>query len=237
MVRNRVRIRYRKDGDLRWLGHQDLVRVWDRLLRRADVQPAMSEGFHKRPRINFPSALAVGIEGLDEIVELELRNERDPADLSASLDAHAPPGLAIVAIEPMPEGAKFSQPASAVYEIRLPADRASAVRESVARLRPAASHPVEALTATPEASSVEPLPATVEGLDVVDDVLRMNLRLGEAGAVRPRDLLARLGLGDLESLGLPLVRTRVEVAGEAPQSVPGSCEPARRTPFAETERP
>ena len=98
------------------------------------------------------------------------------------------------------------------------------------RLWPATSLPVEALTVTPEASAVEPLPPTVQGLEVVDDVLRMSLRLGEAGAVRPRDLLARLGLGDLEASGLPLVRTRVEVAGEATAVSPGSCEPARRTP-------
>jgi hypothetical protein len=189
MVRNRVRIRYRKDGDLRWLGHQDLVRVWDRLLRRADVRPALTEGFHKRPRINFPSALAVGIE------------------LSATLDAHAPPGLSIVGVEPLPEGARFSQPASAVYEIRLPADRVAAVVAQIECLRSSAE------ATSSDAPGVEPLPATVRGLDVVDDVLRMDLRLGEAGAVRPRELLARLGLDDLEATGAPLVRTRVEVAG------------------------
>lgn len=207
MVRNRVRIRYRKDGDLRWLGHQDLVRVWDRLLRRADVRPALTEGFHKRPRINFPSALAVGIEGLDEVVELELREERTPAELSATLDAHAPPGLSIVGVEPLPEGARFSQPASAVYEIRLPADRVTAVVAQIECLRSSAE------VTSSDAPGVEPLPATVRGLDVVDDVLRMDLRLGEAGAVRPRELLARLGLDDLEATGAPLVRTRVEVAG------------------------
>jgi len=67
MTRTRVRIRYRKLDDLRWLGHQDLVRVWERLLRRADVRPAHREGFHKRPKMNFPSALAVGI-GLFEAI-------------------------------------------------------------------------------------------------------------------------------------------------------------------------
>jgi radical SAM-linked protein len=206
MVRNRVRIRYRKDGDLRWLGHQDLVRVWDRLLRRADVRPALSEGFHQRPRMNFPSALAVGIEGLEEVFELELSDDRAPADLSAALVVHAPSGLSIVAVEPLPEGSRFSQPASAVYEIRLPGDRVAAVVAQLERLR---------LAADPNAPlpDLEPLPATVRSVDVVDDVLRMDLRLGEAGAVRPRELLARLGLGDLEASGAPLVRTRVEVAG------------------------
>ena len=34
MVRRRVRIRFRKEGDLRWIGHLDLLRCWERLLRR-----------------------------------------------------------------------------------------------------------------------------------------------------------------------------------------------------------
>ncbi|HEX3724775.1 MAG TPA: TIGR03936 family radical SAM-associated protein, partial [Pirellulales bacterium] len=63
MVRQRVRIRFRKQGDLRLLGHRDLLRAWERLLRRTGLELRMSAGFHPRPKINFPSALAVGIAG------------------------------------------------------------------------------------------------------------------------------------------------------------------------------
>jgi hypothetical protein len=44
----------------------------ERLFRRAGLRLGMSEGFHPKPRLSFPSALAVGIEGLDEVMELEL---------------------------------------------------------------------------------------------------------------------------------------------------------------------
>ena len=67
MVRQRVRICFSKQDDLRWLSHRDLMRTWERLLRRAEVPLGMSEGFHPKPRMNFPSALAVGIAGLDEV--------------------------------------------------------------------------------------------------------------------------------------------------------------------------
>ena len=236
MTRTRVRIRYRKLDDLRWLGHQDLVRVWERLLRRADVRPAHSEGFHKRPKMNFPSALAVGIGSLDEVLELELENDCDLDELSSRIDAHAPPGLTVGSIERMPPPARFSQPAGAVYEIRLPEDRCETVRAQIARLQRAPSGPhtadsalsssatapagavdaaADSATATlVNSPSVEPpsLPASVREVSIVDDVLRMDLRLGEAGAVRPRDLLAALGLADLETTGARLMRTRVEVA-------------------------
>lgn len=73
MVRRRVRIRFLKSGMLRYLGHRDFVRAIERLLRRAGIVPAMTEGFHPKPKMSFPLALAVGIEGWDEILELELR--------------------------------------------------------------------------------------------------------------------------------------------------------------------
>ena len=59
-IRDRYRIRFGKTGLLRWIGHHDLQRLWERLLRRADLRLSMSQGFHPKPRINFPSALALG---------------------------------------------------------------------------------------------------------------------------------------------------------------------------------
>lgn len=264
MVRTRVRIRFRKEHDLRLLGHHDLLRAWERWLRRADVRPAHTEGFHKRPRMNYPSALAVGICGLDEVVELELENDRDLDTIAAALTAQAPIGLSIVSIERMPAGARFSQPAAAEYEIRLPDDALASVGARIERWRsaqssaiaPAAHFPAQestsnaapspesdpnfapsaaltapAVTTAPDAASnvapssdvaatavelspdPERLPASVQGLELADGVLRMRLKLGEAGAVRPRDLLTSLGLSDLEHRGVRLVRTRVEVVG------------------------
>jgi hypothetical protein len=234
MPRPRYRIRYRKLDDLRLVGHHDLVRLWERLLRRADVKPAMSEGFHPRARVNFPSALAVGISGLDEVMELELSEERDPADLAAALERHAPAGLSIASIEPMGDAARFSQPAAAAYEVPLPADQADAVKARI-EARRAAGDPVgnavpgvpsvlvDVATADPGAAEPtqphaarppqnEPWPESIRSLDVVDGVLRMHLRLGEAGAVRPRDLLASLELADLETQGFQITRTRVELS-------------------------
>jgi radical SAM-linked protein len=220
MPRPRYRIRFRKLDDLRLVGHHDLVRLWERLLRRADVKPAMSEGFHPRARVNFPSALAVGISGLDEVMELELSEERDPSDLAAALERHAPAGLSIAGIEPMGDGTRFSQPAAAGYEVPLPADQVAGVKARIEarRARGNACTSQEnggAASAAPapglETQSLEPWPDSIRSLDVVDGVLRMHLRLGEAGAVRPRDLLAALELSDLETQGFQITRTRVEL--------------------------
>ena len=64
MERQRVRMRFRKEGDLRLISHRDLLTAIERLFRRIGLKLSMSGGFHPRPRISFPLSLALGIRGL-----------------------------------------------------------------------------------------------------------------------------------------------------------------------------
>jgi len=106
MVRLRVRIRFTKQGDLRLIGHRDLMRCFERVFRRAGLALSFSQGFHPKPRMTFPSALAVGIEGLNEVMEVELAKAADAEDLLRRLRRHAPPGLVFLAAEALPEGSR-----------------------------------------------------------------------------------------------------------------------------------
>jgi len=72
MARHKVRIRFRKAGDLRMVSHHDLMRCFARMLRRAALPFRSSEGFHPKPRLSFPLSLALGIVGCEEVVDLEL---------------------------------------------------------------------------------------------------------------------------------------------------------------------
>ncbi|HMP04496.1 MAG TPA: TIGR03936 family radical SAM-associated protein [Gemmatales bacterium] len=91
--RCKIRLRFRKDGDLRFVSHHDLMRLMERLLRRAAMPLRTSEGFHPKPRIVFAHALALGIEGWDEVVEIELQQHLSPSEVLARLNAAAPTPL------------------------------------------------------------------------------------------------------------------------------------------------
>ena len=80
-MRHRARITFRKHGDLRFIGHRDLVRVFERMLRRTGVGLALSQGFHPKAKLSFPLALAVGIEGARELLEVEFS---EPIDVDAT---------------------------------------------------------------------------------------------------------------------------------------------------------
>src|ERR1051326_7956012 len=98
MIGDKFRIRFRKRGELRFLSHHDLMRTFERMLRRATIPFRSSSGFHPKPRLVFPLSLPLGVAGLNEAVELELSEERPADEILSRLAAQAPAGLDLLSI-------------------------------------------------------------------------------------------------------------------------------------------
>jgi radical SAM-linked protein len=208
MVRLRVRVRFSKEGDLRLIGHRDLMRCFERLFRRAGLILSFSEGFHPKPRMTFPLALAVGIEGLDEVMELELAETVAADELLRRISPHAPAGLSFRAVELLPEGSKKAGVRSVSYEATIPDADQAGLGERIERLLAAASCPIERPRGR-AAIDVRPL---LSELSLADGVLQMRLHVDTRGSVGPREVLAALGLADVERRGSRLCRTAVEIS-------------------------
>ena len=87
---------------------------------------AQSQGFTPRPKIVFALALGLGIEGQDEIVDIELSEPREPADVLCRLAAAAPPGFHWLGAEVLPPGAPAPRPVALEYELKVPTQRHAA---------------------------------------------------------------------------------------------------------------
>ena len=207
MIRQRFRICFTKQDDLRWLSHRDLMRTWERLLRRAGVPLSMSEGFHPKPRMNFPSALAVGIAGLNEVVEVDLSEAWSTEQLEAALAPQLPPGLLLRSVTLMPLEAGKAQAVGVDFTATVPPERQAVVAERIAWLLEQAAYPIE----REGRSAPLDLRPLIENLGIVDSVVQMRLRLDRQGSARPLEVLAAIGLGELEAEGGELTRTHVEI--------------------------
>lgn len=90
----RLRVCFGKLGDMRLVSHLDLVRLFDRAVRRASLPVAFSGGFHPAPRIAIANALSLGYTSRGELVEFELRQRVDCEEfrrlLGAELNADLP---------------------------------------------------------------------------------------------------------------------------------------------------
>lgn len=215
MDRHRLRIRFRKEGDLRWISHRDLLRLFERMLRRAGLKLGMSEGFHPKPRMSFPLALALGIEGHDEVMELELSEPLEARFVETVLEPQCPSGLVLSKIEVLSDFRNKAQVNSVAYEIEVPSDRQEAVAGAVERFLSAG----EILITRENRTSPIDLKADFESMELTDGRLRFSMRTTRTAGSRPREYLAELGLDDLETCGAFVTRTEVTLAPPKNMSV------------------
>lgn len=101
----RYRIKYSKRGTSCYISHLDLVRTLERAFRRAGLPIAFSEGFNPHPRFSFAAPLPVGVEGLAEVLEVELQEPVEHKDLAERLNGTLPPGLVVLEVTSVPDNA------------------------------------------------------------------------------------------------------------------------------------
>jgi radical SAM-linked protein len=212
MIRQRVRLRFRKEGDLRWISHRDLARAFERLFRRMGLRLSMSEGFHPKARMSFPSALALGIAALDEVMEFELAEHVEGAELARRIAALAPPGLVVFDVQVLPENTPKAKIVGMSYQAPVPSDRREAVACAIQHIAAREQWPIE----RDDRSAPLDLKADLSSLELADGpqgpVVQFRLSAAREAAVRPREVLEAVGLGDLEHQGQQLTRTSVHLA-------------------------
>jgi radical SAM-linked protein len=206
-VRQRVRVRFTKQDDLRWISHRDLMRTWERLFRRAGVNMSMTEGFHPKPRINFPSALAVGVAGLDELIEIDLAETHTADSLRSAIVPQLPPGMQLGEIKVLPAADRKANVTSVTFEMEIPDARQAALLARIAWLLAESTVRIDR-EGRKAPLDLRPL---IDSLILEGKTFRMRLLVDREGSARPREVLAALEVADLEYEGFFLTRTKVEV--------------------------
>jgi radical SAM-linked protein len=104
-----VRVKYAKQGKVRWISHRDVARAFERALRIEQLPLAFTLGFSPRPKVSFGLALSTGYESEAEYLDLELAEPVDLVPLPARLTAALPIGLAVLDVVALAERAPALQ--------------------------------------------------------------------------------------------------------------------------------
>jgi radical SAM-linked protein len=117
----RIRITFVKQGALRYTGHLDLHKLWERAARRAALPLAYSQGFHPQPKMNMAAALPLGFSSRCEVMDMRLEHDISLGDLPTRLNETLPSGLQVVGVEQVDERepALQTQVKAAEYEVIL----------------------------------------------------------------------------------------------------------------------
>ncbi len=117
----RIRITFAKQGALRYTGHLDLHKLWERAARRAELPLAYSQGFHPQPKMNIAAALPLGFSSRCEVIDMRLEHEIPLEGLREKLQQTLPTGIQVSSVETVDDKspALQTQVASAEYEVTL----------------------------------------------------------------------------------------------------------------------
>lgn len=191
----RIRITFSKTNAMRYTGHLDLHRAWERTFRRAQLPLAYSQGFHPQPRLNLASALPLGITSDCELLDAWLEIPQPIDYVLAALVKAAPPGIKIFHIDEIINRlpALQTQVISAEYRIKLldPVpdldDRLDRLilRNSIIRQRRGKDYNLRPLI-----ENVSLLPPD----DVGCQCFHLRLSAREAATGRPEEVLAELNI-------------------------------------------
>ncbi len=95
----KLRARYTKTGEARFMGHLELVGMLKRAINRMGVVVSYSQGFHPQMRLSMGHPLPVGVESEWEYFDLELAQEINPSEFQKNLNPLMPIGVQILDVE------------------------------------------------------------------------------------------------------------------------------------------
>lgn len=209
----RYRCTFAKTEAMRFTGHLDLHRAWERLLRRAGAPLGYTQGFNPRPRLNLGAALPLGLTGAAEVIDLWLEQAWEAERLLAALRASAPPGLEPLAAQRIDPGAptlqaviEASEYLAALVEVPAGLDLQDAVAQLLAAPALPRQRRGKLYDLRPLVHSLA-LERPAEGAPS----LRMVLATREGASGRPDEVMLALGL-DPAAAHIERVALRVAAA-------------------------
>lgn len=184
---------FRVCGVSKFLSHLDIIKLFNRALMRAALPVAYSEGFNPHPRLTFGPPRSVGIEGLAEWGELQLKEELPPEEVLRRLNAALPGGVQLqkarrLSDEPRP--ALMAEINQTAYAAEVFADEQELSRLAAAIEEFWAADKVEIVRHHPKkGDKTIDLKAGVDKLCLQGNTLLWEIPFREGGSVKPTEVL------------------------------------------------
>jgi radical SAM-linked protein len=134
----RLLLVFSKSGPAVYLGHLDVMSVFERSLQRAGISVDFTEGFNPKPRIEFAQPLSLGLRSEREICTIKMKYQNQKAsDLATQINAALPSGLEIISaswIGEVPEGRKVVKVMSAFWGSDWTIDRNEELKSEIGEI-------------------------------------------------------------------------------------------------------
>lgn len=119
----KIRIKFAKYGAMKFIGHLDMMRFFQKAIRRAGIDIRYSEGFSPHQIMTFAAPLGVGIESHGEYMDIEVLSMISTEDLKQALNQVMVEGVEVLSVSVLPDSAKnaMASVAAASYRLKMKA--------------------------------------------------------------------------------------------------------------------
>ena len=112
------RVYFDKFGEMKFISHLDLLRFFDRLLKKSQIPVKSSQGFHPRPKMSFGSPVSLGTEAYDELMDFELETPMSNEEVFKRLNSSNVVGFRVNKVEEVPRKSSIMEEYTVmIYEI------------------------------------------------------------------------------------------------------------------------
>lgn len=201
------RIRFTKLNQQRGLSHHELMKVLQNALKNSTLPIKYTEGFNPHPRLSLPTALGLGVESLDEVMETELTTWVAPKLIGEKLGAHLPEGIKITAIEPFVRSKRI---AIEYVEYEATLDKEIPGEELQRRIENLLSKKEAVIERQREKyKQVVDIRRYLSALKFKDGKIIIHIKVTDFGTAKPEEILRAL---DIEiTPGVRIIKTKTEL--------------------------
>lgn len=101
----KLRIKFRKFGPIRYIGHLDVMRFFQKAIRRAGIDVTYTSGFSPHQVMSFAAPLGVGLTSNGEYMDIEVNSMESCQDILERINRASVPGIEVTSVKVLPEGA------------------------------------------------------------------------------------------------------------------------------------
>ena len=176
----KARIKFSKTGNIKFIGHLDVMRYFQKLIRRAKLDVTYSQGFHPHQIMSFTSPLSVGIESVGEYFDIETNSKIDPEHAVKTMNEHTVEGIEVLNYIELPDDAKKSMAllAGADYSVDLDFDDET-IKDFLNQDK------IEVLKKTKKSEKIVDIKDMIYELENRDGILFMKLAHGSQSNLKP----------------------------------------------------
>ncbi len=207
-----IRIKFNIYGNLRFLSHNETMRMFQRAFGRAGIKLVHSQGFNPRPKLSLGLPRSVGIEAENEFLYVKTENSHevfDADDFKRKLAEQLPAGIEVICAD-VPETKKMARPCQATYILKIQSGHITEkLKDGIKELLNSKTLNISRQIDAKGNMRIVDVRGFINEIKIKGQIITVECGISGDGSIRPGEILELLKLS-VDKLSEPIRRTSVQ---------------------------